>query len=589
MEFKNFNIKIEGLFGKFDYNLDLSGKLNILIGENGDGKSTVINIINNIFNFDFISLTSIKFTRIEIKFNEKLISINYDSLLAHPSAYFGAYTLIEDQVIKNAQNNFIKQKPLGLNDFENLEELNDKNYSFKKNSFSYVDNFSIKSIEPNSITEKLIHAIISKFSINEFNEYVSLVVNYEPDYFLRLFNQKAITENTVFSYIKKYFDTNRSKSFTHNELIAYIKTINKPYKPQSTTVNVIQNSYFLISSEIFNTTSKIIKNNNIDFFYGRHGTIINKLNMVEIYKLDSRVYKNRFRNESYLRKSESNSLQDQYNEELDESTATINMSIKEIYDKSTFEQFTVEFLNLAKKFQKLKNNNTPDSLESVDILEYERIKSQLTYKYDSSVFSSVRDFIYLKERRNPLSLKERRAKEDYLEEITFARDFDSFINRFIKETFYTFSNNYDQTYRNTVTIIKELITLFEKLWSKRLGSIKDAETILTSYLSGKSVEILATKRFLVKDKKTGEVIPIELLSSGEKKILAIFSAVILGEQEGLLLIDEPELSLSIPWQERLVDDISSFGGKIILATQSNHIARDKHSKNIVLMIPRNLK
>jgi hypothetical protein len=26
-----------------------------------------------------------------------------------------------------------------------------------------------------------------------------------------------------------------------------------------------------------------------------------------------------------------------------------------------------------------------------------------------------------------------------------------------------------------------------------------------------------------------------------------------------------------------------------LATQSNHIARDKHSKNIVLMIPRNLK
>jgi predicted ATPase len=79
-----------------------------------------------------------------------------------------------------------------------------------------------------------------------------------------------------------------------------------------------------------------------------------------------------------------------------------------------------------------------------------------------------------------------------------------------------------------------------------------------------------------------------LLSSGEKKILAIFSAVLLGEQDGILLIDEPELSLSIPWQDRLVEDISSFGGKIIIATQSNHIARDKHSKNIVLMIPRNL-
>jgi predicted ATPase len=215
----------------------------------------------------------------------------------------------------------------------------------------------------------------------------------------------------------------------------------------------------------------------------------------------------------------------------------------------------------------------------IDKLEYERIKSQLSYKYDSSVFFGVRKFLYLKEKR---------TNKDHSNDKELTRDFDNYISKFVKETYYTFSNNFDETYRETFNLIKELIALFEKLWSKRLGSIKDAETILTSYLSGKSVEILATKRFLVKDMKTNEVIPIELLSSGEKKILAIFSAVLLGEQDGILLIDEPELSLSIPWQERLVEDISSFGGKIIIATQSNHIARDKHSKNIVLMIPRNL-
>jgi predicted ATPase len=579
MEFKNFKIKIEGLFGKFDYNLDLSSKLNILIGENGDGKSTIINIINNIFNFDFTSLASIKFRRIEIKFNNKQIIINHDDLLAHPSAYFGAYTLIEDQIIRNAQNNFIRQKHLSVSDFDTFEEFENKNNSFEKNTYSYVEGFSIENTEPNSITEKLIHTLISKFSKSEFNDYVSLVVNYEPDYFLRLFNQKAIAEKTIFNFIKKYFDINRFKSFTHNELIDYIKIINKDYKSQRTRVNVIQNSYFLISGEVFNLTSQIIESKNSDFLYGRYISNINKLNMVEIYKLDSRVDTSRFRPEKSLRYKDSNSSQDQYNSELDESTATINMSIRKIYDKDTFDEFIVDFINLAKKFDKAKKENTTVDLGMIDKLEYERIKSQLSSKYDSSVFFGVRNFLYLKEKR---------TNKDYSYDKELTRDFDNYINKFIKETYYTFSNNFDETYRETLNLIKELIALFEKLWSKRLGSIKDAETILTSYLSGKSVEILATKRFLVKDKKTNEVIPIELLSSGEKKILAIFSAVLLGEQDGILLIDEPELSLSIPWQERLVEDISSFGGKIIIATQSNHIARDKHSKNIVLMIPRNL-
>jgi predicted ATPase len=583
MEFKNFKIKIEGLFGKFDYNLDLSSKLNILIGENGDGKSTIINIINNIFNFDFTSLASIKFRRIEIKFNNNQIIINHDDLLAHPSAYFGAYTLIEDQVIRNAQRNFIRQKPLSISDFDSFEEFENKNNSFEKNTYTYVENFSIKDIEPNSITEKLIHALISKFSISEFNDYVSLVVNYEPDYFLRLFNQKAVAEKTIFNFIKEYFDTNSFKSLTHNELIDYIKIINKDYKTQKTRVNVIQNSYFLISGLVFNLTAQILNNKNTNFFLGRFLSLcnVNKLNMVEVYKLDSRVdTTRRLNSKKIIRPSDINSLLGQLETEVDESTATINMSIKRIYNEDTFEEFLVDFIDLARKFDKAKIENTNGNLDIVDKLEYERIKSQLSLKYDYlSVFIGLKNFFYLKEKR---------TNEDYSNDKELTRDFNNYINKFIKETYYSFSNNFDETYRKTFYLIKELVALFEKLWSKRLSSIKEAESILTSYLIGKNVEILATKRFLIKDKKTNEVIPIEFLSSGEKKILAIFSAVLLGEQDGILLIDEPELSLSIPWQERLVDDISSFGGKIILATQSNHIARDKHSKNIVLMIPRNL-
>jgi predicted ATPase len=46
------------------------------------------------------------------------------------------------------------------------------------------------------------------------------------------------------------------------------------------------------------------------------------------------------------------------------------------------------------------------------------------------------------------------------------------------------------------------------------------------------------------------------LSSGEKQIVSLFTHVYIGDGPGLIiLIDEPELSLSVPWQKQLLPDI----------------------------------
>ncbi|UTA66720.1 MULTISPECIES: AAA family ATPase [Emticicia] len=45
------------------------------------------------------------------------------------------------------------------------------------------------------------------------------------------------------------------------------------------------------------------------------------------------------------------------------------------------------------------------------------------------------------------------------------------------------------------------------------------------------------------------------LSSGEKQIVSLFSHLILSKQKYFVIIDEPELSLSVPWQERFLQDI----------------------------------
>ena len=46
------------------------------------------------------------------------------------------------------------------------------------------------------------------------------------------------------------------------------------------------------------------------------------------------------------------------------------------------------------------------------------------------------------------------------------------------------------------------------------------------------------------------------LSSGEKQIISLFSKLYLSDQEdNIVLFDEPELSLSIIWQAKLIPDI----------------------------------
>lgn len=45
------------------------------------------------------------------------------------------------------------------------------------------------------------------------------------------------------------------------------------------------------------------------------------------------------------------------------------------------------------------------------------------------------------------------------------------------------------------------------------------------------------------------------LSSGEKQIVSLFTHLILNKQDFFLIIDEPELSLSVPWQQELLPDI----------------------------------
>ncbi len=71
------------------------------------------------------------------------------------------------------------------------------------------------------------------------------------------------------------------------------------------------------------------------------------------------------------------------------------------------------------------------------------------------------------------------------------------------------------------------------------------------------------------------VLELDQLSSGEKQIISIFSHLCLSKSPPIIIIDEPELSLSISWQESIIGDIFGAGvTQLIAATHSPFIVSD---------------
>ncbi|MBZ7991867.1 MULTISPECIES: AAA family ATPase [unclassified Campylobacter] len=132
------------------------------------------------------------------------------------------------------------------------------------------------------------------------------------------------------------------------------------------------------------------------------------------------------------------------------------------------------------------------------------------------------------------------------------------------------------------------ITAFLKFYIQKLINIYDSQQkiekkltqfteVCSEYLRRKKMEyddLKLTVKILDEDDKE---IKLDDLSSGEKQIISIFSKVYLDiETPHILIIDEPELSLSIAWQKRFLRDIYDSGNisLLIATTHSPFIFKD---------------
>ena len=107
-------------------------------------------------------------------------------------------------------------------------------------------------------------------------------------------------------------------------------------------------------------------------------------------------------------------------------------------------------------------------------------------------------------------------------------------------------------------------------------------SVINDLLERKIIFINKDNELKVKT-QSGKILPLSKLSSGEKQLLIILGETLLQKSNTHIFIaDEPELSLHVDWQEKLVDSLKSLNPncQIIFATHSPDIV-SHYSESVI--------
>lgn len=155
---------------------------------------------------------------------------------------------------------------------------------------------------------------------------------------------------------------------------------------------------------------------------------------------------------------------------------------------------------------------------------------------------------------------------------------------------------------NQFVKVNRLLKEFEQFENKSIQSLKQIKLFtdtLNYFLKDSAKQLLFEEdtselKFNTLD-KNGEIITenrdINFLSSGEQQILILFSYIAFTSGDGrVFIIDEPELSLHIKWQEDFLDQLEEITPKstqLIFATHSPILA-NKRKRKAKLLLPYNV-
>ncbi len=137
--------------------------------------------------------------------------------------------------------------------------------------------------------------------------------------------------------------------------------------------------------------------------------------------------------------------------------------------------------------------------------------------------------------------------------------------------------------RRTQTMVESAREL-ERYRENIFAPLRRYEEAVNSFLNDKSVQVDDSGQLKITSSSSSDLNP-RFLSSGEKQILILLTEALLRVDKPVVYIaDEPELSLHVTWQEKLLESLVTLGGQkqIIVATHSPDIV-GKFRDNIITL------
>lgn len=216
-----------------------------------------------------------------------------------------------------------------------------------------------------------------------------------------------------------------------------------------------------------------------------------------------------------------------------------------------------------------------DVQESID-MACNTLKNNTNEGFKAMTSNLLTNYVNINEKNKRLNFKYENFDPSTLD-IVFSRLADK-INPSIKNKIINMIDNNeileDKYHQYLLSIIGELTNIYVK--NKQIDdNLENFKNVCNTYLVNKKIEYDKFKiECKVTQEKSEQSIMLKNLSSGEKQIISLFSKLYLNsEDNNIILFDEPELSLSILWQKKLVPDIinSNRCGFLAIITHSPFI------------------
>lgn len=539
------------------------------------GKTTIMRILQNLMNFNFKELIKYDFESIDIEVtakNGKILkdTIRYEDLLPTNEeiknlvikSHFFLYELSDEwdcyidsvsdeEKIKAFDDN-------SMTDEEKIELWNDFDFDI-----AYQE---AKNGEMGVLSNELLNDLIDK---NEFKNIMRKIIKneeFDDVYFNNYINE--IKYNEQFGYEFKY-------SFYKNHVTWEFNDVKDTLKKIIETIKEYIENLLKCNKEI-----KFINEKNItkilNILMDSIDKPVNILDMTKVYN---------FSNELLPSSLLTNELMDWKSSApsnyifIDDLELNICNHLLEIWD------WEDGFLTDSSKDISELNN---------DIIDINSIIKHYFYNMNFIIDINKKALKYYVDFKNNAI-----TVSNEIEDLTIIKDiFLKYIRPIIIKnspfdtdwTAYVFQNH------QVVLTQKQYTNIFCNLCEKLSNSYKDninpkmkiLQELLDKYLMNKNVEV-TPMGLLIKSKGDNLSIPLNSLSSGEKKIIVIFLHCLFNEDVPII-IDEPEISLSIIWQENLLPDLLEKTPikQVIVATHSSAIISNSILDKYIIPLPNSI-